>query len=68
MDDNTPEELLEKVIAALREAGYNPYDQLEGYLRTGNASYITRTGGARNIISKVSQECIKNYLNKVKNF
>ncbi len=66
MEGNLSEKLLQEVITALREAGYNPYDQLEGYIQTGDASYITRTGGARDTISMIDRNRIKEYLDKVK--
>lgn len=44
---------IERIIAALRQAGYDPYSQLQGYLITGNAAYITRTGNARDLIRSV---------------
>ena len=47
MEGNLPGKLLQEVIPAPRETGYNPYDQLEGYIQTGDASHITRTGDAR---------------------
>lgn len=66
MDGNLSEKLLEQVVSALRDTGYNPADQLEGYFQTGDASYITRVAGARDIISKIDRECIKEYLGKIK--
>ena len=44
MGGNLSEKLLEEVITALKDAGYSPDDQLEGYLQTGDASFITRSG------------------------
>lgn len=38
MEGNSSEKLLEEVIAALIDAGYDPYDQLESYIQTGDAS------------------------------
>lgn len=66
MEDKLSEKLLEEVIVALRDARYSPYDQLEGYMQTGDASYITRVGGARDKIINISRERIKEYLDKVK--
>lgn len=62
MDDQLSRELLKKVVLALEQAGYNPCDQLEGYLKTGNNTYITRSGDARELISLISRDCIKEYL------
>lgn len=55
-------ELLQTIIASMKEAGYDPRDQLYGYYTTGEESYITRRGNAREMISKVSKEIIREYL------
>lgn len=55
-------ELLQTIIASMKEAGYDPHDQLYGYYTTGEESYITRRGNAREMISKVSNEIIREYL------
>lgn len=65
---NWSDQLLQEVIVALKEAGYNPYDQLEGYVQIGDSSYITRFDGARDMISNISREIIKEYLEKVKRY
>ncbi len=53
---------ISKIIAAIRKAGYNPYDQLTGYVKTGIDSYITRTDGARDLIKQLDKEDIQAYL------
>lgn len=53
---------IERIIAALRQAGYDPYSQLQGYLITGNAAYITRTGNARELIRTVDLWQLQMYL------
>lgn len=55
-------ELLQTIIASMKEAGYDPHDQLYGYYTTGEENYITRRGNAREMISKVSNEIIREYL------
>lgn len=57
------------VFEALREGGYNPIDQLVGYLMSGDPTYITNHRGARSIIKRIErdeliEELLKNYLNK----
>ena len=42
-----------KAVNALQSAGYEPYDQLYGYTMYGNELYITRSGGARDIVTKM---------------
>lgn len=56
------EETLEYVVSVLREAGYNPYEQLYGYLNTGNVTYITRKGNARTLVAELDQEQIWKYI------
>ena len=51
-----------KVISALQEAGYEPFDQLTGYIRTGNMCYITRHGGARDRIEKMDTAQLRIFL------
>ena len=58
--------LLQTIIASMKEAGYDPHDQLYGYYTTGEESYITRRGNAREMISKVSSETIREYLQENK--
>ena len=50
------------VVEALKQAGYVPYDQLTGYIRTNNLSYIPRQGKARELGSKMDLEMIQRYL------
>ena len=51
-----------KAVAALQSAGYEPYDQLYGYVMHGNDQYITRHGGAREIVTKMDVKDIKTFL------
>ena len=50
------------VINALEQADYNPYAQLKGYVSTGDASFITRQGGARAIVREMDRNVICRYL------
>ena len=50
------------VVEALKQAGYVPYDQLTGYVRTNNLSYITRQGHARELVSEMDLVMIQRYL------
>ena len=56
------EQTIESIISSIREAGYEPYDQLVGYVTTGNASYINRTGNARQQIQMLDVEQIRMYI------
>lgn len=55
-------ELLQTIIASMKEAGYDPHDQLYGYYTTGEESYITRRGNAREMIKSISIETIRDFL------
>ncbi len=52
------------VINALKEAGYNPYDQLYGYITTGEITYITRQGNARKIIEGLDKNELREYVTR----
>lgn len=49
-------EVLERVYQALVEKGYNPVNQIVGYILSGDPTYITSYGGARAMISKVDRD------------
>jgi uncharacterized protein (UPF0297 family) len=60
-------EVLNQVYAALQEKGYNPINQIVGYLLSGDPAYIPRHRDARNIIRKLErdeiiEELVKSYL------
>ena len=55
-----------KAVDALQAAGYEPYDQLYGYTMYGKAQYITRSGGAREIVTKMDIKDIKIFLKHYK--
>ena len=58
----TQRQKLVMVIANMMAAGYEPKAQLTGYLKTGNAAYITRQGGARELIKEINPTVIKRFL------
>lgn len=60
-------EILLTVHEALKEKGYNPNNQIVGYLLSGDPAYIPRYKDARNLIRKVErdeviEELVKFYL------
>ena len=55
------------VIAALRATDNEPYDQLYGYVLLRNPAYITRHGGAREIVSGMKLWDIETFLMCYKN-
>lgn len=48
--------ILESVYAALEEKGYNPINQLVGYMISGDPAYITSYKDARSLICKVERD------------
>ena len=58
--------LMDEIIQSIREAGYEPYDQLYGYITTGKEEYITRSGGAREKIKKLNWLQLKKYVDRMK--
>lgn len=60
-------ETIKEVCEALKERGYNPVNQLVGYLMSGDPGYISNHKEARNKIlkidrSKILEILIKEYL------
>ena len=48
--------VINEVIVSLKENGYNPVNQLVGYITTGDLCYITSKGNARDKIARFSRE------------
>ena len=57
---------LESIAGSIREAGFEPFDQITGYLRTGDERYITRTGNAREMIQSLDKLKVKSYVLRMK--
>ncbi|GET15171.1 IreB family regulatory phosphoprotein [Ligilactobacillus agilis] len=62
-------ETLVTVYNALEEKGYNPINQIVGYLLSGDPAYIPRLNDARNLIRKyerdeIIEELVRSYLDK----
>lgn len=60
-------DILKEVFAALNEKGYNPINQLVGYILSGDPTYITNHKNARAMIRKLErdeilEELLTNYL------
>ena len=49
-------DILEIVYKALSEYGYNPVNQIVGYIMSGDPTYITSHKGARSMIMKVERD------------
>ena len=60
-------EILQEVYQALSEKGYDPINQIVGYLISGDPAYITSYHNARNLMKKIDrdeliEEMVKYYL------
>jgi Uncharacterized protein conserved in bacteria len=51
-----PREILMSVFKSLEEKGYNPINQIIGYILSGDPTYITSHNNARNLIRKIERD------------
>ena len=49
-------DILDAVYDAMEEKGYNPVNQIVGYIMSGDPTYITSHKGARSLIMKVERD------------
>ncbi len=66
-DKDSMRRILRTVFDALQEKGYNPVNQIVGYLLTEDPTYITNYNNARSMICKLDrdellQELVRQYL------
>lgn len=66
-DEISVKEILDTVYIAMEEKGYNPINQIVGYIMSGDPTYITSHNGARSMIMKVErdelvEELLKEYI------
>ena len=69
VSDKELRETLIEVISALSERGYNPINQIVGYIMSGDPTYITSHQNARVLIRKLErdellEELVKDYLDR----
>ena len=60
-------EIMEQVVAALQDKGYEPVSQIIGYILSGDPTYITSYNDARNLIRKLDRDellekLVRNYI------
>lgn len=48
--------IIKEVYFALKEKGYNPVNQIVGYIMSGDPTFITSYNGARSLIMKVERD------------
>ena len=63
----TAEQVLTRVYESMKEKGYNPINQIVGYIISGDLGYISSYKEARNKIAKIDRTVLvevllKNYL------
>ena len=63
----TAEEVLTRVYQSIQEKGYNPINQIVGYVLSGDPAYVPRYNNARNQIRKyerdeIVEELVRYYL------
>lgn len=61
------EVILQTVFEVMKEKGYNPVNQIVGYIMSGDPTYITSYKNARSLIMKVErdeivEELLKSYI------
>ena len=66
-DKENMRRILRSVFDALNEKGYNPINQIVGYLLTEDPTYITNYNNARSMICKLDrdelmQQLVRDYL------
>ena len=65
--DNEAKRIFLTVYDALLEKGYNPVNQIVGYILSGDPTYITSHRGARSLIRRLErdellEELVENYI------
>ncbi len=65
--DNSVKKVLGIVYEAMADKGYDPVNQIVGYIMSGDPTYITSHKGARSMIQKVErdeivEELLKEYI------
>lgn len=68
---NEAKDILFSVYKALKEKGYNPINQIVGYILSGDPTYVTNHNNARSIVRRLErdellEEIIRFYLEQKK--
>lgn len=66
--DQQMKQVLTAVYDALREKGYNPINQIVGYILSEDPTYITTHNNARSLVRKIDRDellraMVRSYLN-----
>lgn len=67
LNQGLTKKVVQDVYKILEEKGYNPVNQIVGYLMSGDPGYITSYGNARNMImglerSKILEVLLKEFI------
>lgn len=67
---NKAREIIINVYNSLEEKGYNPINQMIGYILSGDPTYITSHNNARSLIRKLErdellEELLRSYLKNI---
>jgi len=54
--ENEARDILFSVYEALKEKGYNPINQLVGYILSGDPTYITNHQNARSVVRRLERD------------
>ncbi len=70
-ENRSPRDTLLTVYAAMQEKGYDPVNQIVGYLLSGDPTYITSHNNARYLISRIQrddliEELVRYYVQQAK--
>ncbi len=65
--ENQVKQIINSVYQALKEKGYNPINQVVGYILSGDPTYITNHNNARSMIRRIErdellEELVREYL------
>lgn len=63
--ENRVGDILDQVYRAMTEKGYNPVNQIVGYIMSGDPTYITSHNNARSLIMKAERDELVEELLKV---
>lgn len=71
-ENKTPEEILMNAYNAMEEKGYDPVNQIVGYLLSGDPTYITSYKNARYLIlrlerDEILEELVRSFIEQRKN-
>lgn len=69
-EETSVEDILKQVYSSLNEKGYDPINQIVGYIISGDPTYITSYNNARYLIRRferdeILEELVKNYIVKL---